>query len=116
MKVVADVAVTRHYVKRIFVNNELFFKAITLRSLVICVGDVADCYAFRPMLRPNPIGVGQVNADSGSRLFVSTEHCRTHNVGSNATHFGLFKSRVDGRMVFKPLRIVADKACSARCL
>ena len=116
VQVVANVAVTRHNVQCFFVNNKLFFKAVTLRRLVVRIGNVAYCYTFRPMLRPNPVGVGQVNADCRRGIFVSTEHCRTHDVGCNATHFGLFKSRFDRRMVFKPLRIVTNKTCSARRL
>ena len=60
------------------------------------------------MLLANPVGIRQIDTDGRSRIFLTTEHCRTDYVGSNALHLRLAETGIHRRMVLKPLRILTD--------
>ena len=66
------------------------------------------CDALRTVLRTNPVGIRQIDADSRRGIFVATEHSGTNSIGGDTLYMGLTETRVDGRMVLKPLGILAD--------
>ena len=96
MQVVAHVTIFINEVKCGLIDDEFFLEAITVGRLVIGIGDVRDGDALRTVLRTNPVGIGQIDADSRRWLFVATQHSGTNGIGCDTFDLGLTETRVDG--------------------
>ena len=110
VQVVAQVAILVYQPKRVSVDDKLIVEAVSFSRLVVSVGQVANGDALASVLRPYPIGIGQIDAYGCRRIFVAPEHCRTDNVGSDSLYLGLAETGIHRRVVFKPLGILADGA------
>ena len=67
------------------------------------------------MLLANPIGVGEVDTDGGCGIGVTCEGCGGNHLGRHTLNLCLAESGVDGGIVLKPLRIVADDFGAEGC-
>ena len=108
MQVITDVAILLYQGERRFVDDEFLLEAIAVSGLVVGIGNVRDRDALRTVLRTNPVGIGQIDADSRRGIFFATEHGGTDGIGRNPLDMRLAEARVDGRMVLEPLGILAD--------
>ena len=108
MQVVAAVAVGVHHLANLVVRDKLLAEPIAPRRLVVGVRQIGDCHRLTAMLGPDPVGVGQVDADGRSRIFVAAEHGRTDRIGRDPLYFWLAEARIHGRVVLKPLCAVRN--------
>ena len=58
------------------------------------------------MGRTYPVGVRQIDANGSRRILFTTQHCSTHGISRYTFHRFLFKTSINRRVVFKPLRII----------
>ena len=108
MQVVAQVSVGIEQTACCVVDDELLPHAAPLGGLVVGTRQVGYRHTLASVLRPNPVAVGQVNADGAGGIEVATQHGSTYHPGAYAaTHF-LAETWVDGRVVLEPLGIVAQ--------
>ena len=108
MQIVTDIAILLYQRERSLVDDKLFFEATTMSCLIVSIGNIRNSDALRTMLSTNPVSIGQVDADSCRRIFVATQHGCTNGIGGDTLYMGFTETRVDGRMVFEPLSILAD--------
>ena len=108
MQVVGDISILVHQRHGLLVDNKLISESVALRCLVVGIGQVADGHTLRTVLLANPVGIRQIDADGGSRIFLTAKHRRTDYIGCNALHLRLAEAGIHRRMVLKPLRILAD--------
>ena len=109
MQVVAQVAIRVEQAARCFVDDELLTHAAPLGSLVVGTRQVGYGHALASVLCPNPVAVGQVNADGAGRIEVSAQHRGTNHLGAHAAALLLAEAGVDGRVVLEPLGVVAQR-------
>ena len=114
VQVVADGIVAGNHLSRFLVGNKLLAHPVFRSVFVVSIGDVGNRDALRAMHGTNPVGIGQVDADGCRGIFVATEHRRTHRTGRHTRHFFLLKSLIHGRMIFEPLRVLADDLGTTR--
>ena len=81
MQVVAHVAVFLDEGQRVLVDDKLFLETIAMSRLVVSIGDIADGDTLAAVLCPDPVGIGQVDADSRRGIFLATEHGGTDDIG-----------------------------------
>ena len=81
MEIVANIAISLYHVQRRVVNDKLFQHSRIFRSLMIRLCQIENANTFRTMRGPNPLGIGQINADSRSGILVSAQHGRTDDIG-----------------------------------
>ena len=112
MQVITHICIAFYQLHRISIYNKLLLHAATLSSPVVCFCKIAYGYAFASMLCPDPVGIGQVDANGCRGVFIAPEHGSTYHIGSDSLHLLLAEGGIDGRMVFKPLCIVADGFCA----
>ena len=112
MQVVAHVAVFLYQAQCLFVAHKLLLKTVTLRGLVIRIGNVTDGNAFTAVSSTNPVGVWQVNADGRSGIFVATQHSGTNHIGRYAFYYRLTETLIYGRVILEPLGVLADGLCA----
>ena len=108
MQVVTDITVLFYQPQRRVINDKLFLETIPVGSLIICLGDVAYGDALAAILGTNPVGIGKIDANGRRGIFLTAQHSGTDGIGRHAFYLRLTKTRVNRRMVFKPLGITAD--------
>ena len=79
-----------------------------MRCLVVGIGNVRDGNALAAILGTDPVGVRQVDADGRRRILVTTQHGSTNGIGCHTLYLLLAETRINGRVVLKPLGITAD--------
>ena len=79
-----------------------------MACLVVCLGDVLYGYRLGAVGCTYPVGVRQVDAYGCRGVCVACEYCGCDNLCRNTFHFFFLELLVDGRVVFKPLRVGAE--------
>ena len=90
------------------VDDELLVEAVAVRSHVVGLGDVLDGDRLGTVLRANPVGVGEVDADGGCGISVAAEHGCRDGLGGYALDVRFTELGVHRRVVFEPLCVVGD--------
>ena len=93
------------------VYDKLLEHAAGLGCFVVGMDEVADGDALAAMLATNPVAVGEIDAYGTAGVQVAAQHGSCDHAGRHAFAHGLPVGRVDGRMVFKPLCVVAQFLC-----
>ena len=60
------------------------------------------------MIPTDPIGIGQVNTDGGSRIAIASQHRHGDDLGAHALHLFFLEACIYRGMILKPLGVVAD--------
>ena len=60
------------------------------------------------MVAANPIRIRQIDADRRCRITIASQHGYGDHFGTHPFYLFLLEAFVDRRMIFKPLRIIAD--------
>ena len=115
MQVVTYVTIFLNHGACRFVGYELQQETVAFSRLIICVCQIAYRYTLRTVARSYPVGIGQIDAYRRRRIFVAAEHRRAYHVSRHADNLRLSEARIYGRVVFKPLRILADGLRALRC-
>ena len=110
MKVVARITITLYQRECFLVNDKLFLETASVGSFVVSIGNIRDGYALRTVAGTNPVGVGQIDADSRRRILLAAQHGSTDNVGRDTLDYRFAEARVNGRVVLEPLGILGDGA------
>ena len=108
MEVITAVAILLYQGQRLLVDDKLFLETGTVGCFVVSIGDVGDSDALGTVLCPDPIGIGQVDANSGRGVFIATEHGGTDGIGRHALDLRFAETGVYGGMVLEPLGIARD--------
>ncbi len=108
MQIVADITVFLNQSQRVLVKYKLLLKTVAVSRLVVGISDVANGNALAAILRTNPVGIGQIDADSRRGIFLTAEHGGTDDIGRNALDNRLTETGIDRRMILKPLGVFAD--------
>ena len=108
MQVVTAVTILLDEGQRLWIDDKLFLETGTMGCLVIGIGDIGDGDALGTVLRPNPIGIGQVDANSGRGVFIASQHGRTDGIGRHALDLRFAETGVYRGMVLEPLGIARD--------
>ena len=116
MQIIAQVAVALYHGARLPVYHKLVQESIAVRHLVVSFCQIAYRHAFRAIHRPNPLSIGQIDANGGRRILVATQHGRTNHMGRDPLHLFFAELGRDRGMVFKPLRMATDGLGAARSL
>ena len=87
-----------------------------MSRLVVGISNVRNGNTLGTVLCTNPIGIGQIDTDCCRGIFIATQHSRTNGISSYPLNMWLTKTRINRRMVFKPLGILADGLRALRCL
>ena len=105
-----------HPLKCFRIDDKLLTEAVSPRRHIVSVCKIRDGNAFRTMLRPDPVGIREVDSDGRRGVFVSTQHRSAYHIRRNASHGLLLKASIYRRMVFEPLSIRADNLRALGCL
>ena len=108
MQVVTTVAILLYQRQRLLVDDKLFLETGAMGCLVIGIGDIGDGDALGTVLRPDPVGIGQVDANSGGGVFIAPEHGGTDGIGHDALDLRFAETGVYRGMVLEPLGIARD--------
>ena len=65
MQVVTDVTILLYECQRLLIDNELLLEAVAVSGFVIGIRNITDGDALRAMLRTNPVGIRQIDANGG---------------------------------------------------
>ena len=87
-----------------------------MSRFVVSIRDITDRNTLASILYADPICIRKINANSSGRILVTTQHGSTDSVGSDALYLFLTETRVNGRMILKPLGVLTDCLCTFRCL
>ena len=98
------------------VGDELFEEAVAFGRLGVSVRNVLDRHRFGTVVFADPVGIGQVDADRGSREAIAAEHRGGDDLRGYALHLLFAVFRVDRRVVLEPLRLGADRFGASRRL
>ena len=90
------------------VPNEFLAKTVAERRLVVSLGDILNGDRLRAMILTDPVRVRQVDTDRSSRVAVSAQHGDGNHFGRDTLHLLLAEAGIHRRIVFEPLRVVAD--------
>ena len=77
-----------------------------LRRVVVGVGDVGDGHRFRTVFATNPISVRKIDSNRSRRVAIAGKCHGVNDFGGDAFHHRLAETRIDRRMVLKPLRVL----------
>ena len=108
MQVVTAVTIFFYQSQRLLVDDKLFLETGTMGCLVIGIGDIGDGDALGTVLRPDPVGIGQVDANSGRGVFVTAQHGGTDGIGRHTLDLRFAETGVYRGMVLEPLGIARD--------
>ena len=107
MQVVAGVTIFSYHLDSCLINSKLLKETATLSSLVVGRGKIGYGDRLRTMLSPYPVGIRQVDAYSCGWILVATKHSTTDGIGNNTLNMRFAETRVNRRVVLKPLGILA---------
>ena len=96
VEVVAEVSELFHEFARRFVNDKLFVKSGAACCFAVGFGEVSDGDALGAKVSANPVGVGEVDADSSGRIEVSGEDGSCDDFRADALHFFFFELGIHG--------------------
>ena len=116
MQIVGDESVFLQSFALLIAPDKFLIETISLRSFVICLSDILDRNGFRTMIAANPVGIRQVDANRSCRIAITSQHGNRNYFGTDSFYFFFLKPFIYRRMIFEPLRIIADHFCSLRCL
>ena len=108
MQVVTAVAIFFYQGQRLWIDDKFFLETGTMGCLVVGIGDIGDGDALGTVLRPDPVGIGQVDANSGRGVFIATEHGGTDGIGRHTLDLRFAETGVYRGMVLEPLGIARD--------
>ena len=91
---------------------KLFIESVAMSRLIVGIRNITNRDGFGTMMATNPIGIGQVDADSSCRIQVTGQNSRRDYLGRHPFHFLLLELSVYRRMVLKPLCIAAYQLCT----
>ena len=114
MKILTQLAILLNRLARSVVYHKLLQKSIAQRGALISIGEVSYGHTLRPMLGSNPIGIRKIYPYGCRRIFITAEHSCTNHIGRHSSHGFLLEHFIHRRIVFKPLRMLTDKACTLR--
>ena len=116
MQIITSIPILIDESECIGIDHKLLLEAVTMRGFVIGIGDIADSDTLGTILCPDPVGIGQVDTNSGGRIFIASQHRRTDDIGRDTFDHRFAETRINGRMVFKPLGITTDGLRTLSCL
>ena len=108
MQIIAHITVSVNSGSRRLINHKLVIESIAMGRLVVGFRQVSNGHTLRTVTGTDPVGIGQVDAYGRRGILVASEHGGTDNVGCNALDLRLSETRIDGRMVLKPLCMRRD--------
>ena len=77
-----------------------------LGSKVVGVGDVGDGHRFRTVFAANPVSVRKIDSNRSRRVAIAGKCHGVNDFGGDTFHHRLAETRIDRRMVLKPLRVL----------
>ena len=116
VQVIAKVAVFFYQLTRRLINDKLLVEAVAARRFVVSIREVADGDALRPIAGPDPVGIGQVDADGRGRVLLTAKHRSLDDMRRDTFDLRLAETRIYRRMVFKPLCVLGDRPRALRGL
>ena len=108
MQVITAVAILLDERQRLWIDDKLFLETGTMGCLVIGIGDIGDGDALGTVLRPNPIGIGQVDANSRGGVFIASQHGGTDGIGRDTLDLRFAETGIYRGMVLEPLGIARN--------
>ena len=67
------------------------------------MGEVSNSHRLAAVLGTHPVAIGQIDADGGRRIEVTTENSGLDNLGRNALDLVLLELGCYGRIALEPL-------------
>ena len=116
MQIVAYITIFLDESERFVIDHKFLFEAITTRSLVVSIGNIADGDTLGTILCTDPVSIGQIDANGSRGIFVTTQHSCTDDISGNTFDYRLAETGINRRMVFKPLCIATDGLCTLSSL
>ena len=115
VEVIANISILVQKRSRLIVNHELFTHSRTFCSQIVSTSQVGNRDTLAAVFSPNPIAVGQVYADSTTRIEVASKHGSTDDLRTHALARLLLETLINWRVLFEPPSIVAQSFGSQCC-
>jgi len=94
MKVASQVTILFQIGLFHFAIYKLIRKSVSMSRLVVSIGKVSDSHRLGTMHATNPVGIRQIDTDSGSRIQIAGNDSSCNHLGRHALHFFFLETLV----------------------
>ena len=98
VKIIGQEQIFVHKLTHLLIGHELIIEAITMRSLIVSLGDIFNCHGLGAMGSTDPVGIREVDADRCCRIGIAGKNSRCDHFRSNALHFIFTETGIHRRM------------------